>query len=318
MPAQVIVLGSINTDLVVRGPHLPAPGQTVIGHEFYRAAGGKGANQAVAAARAAHHPVRFVGAIGDDLFGDAALQGFRRENLLRDSVRVIADVPSGVALIVVDERGQNLIAVASGANSHLTPSDFDRLDAAELAAARVFLTNLESPLETVAHALRRAHEAGLRTILNPAPADRGIIASGLLRFVDILTPNEHEAAELTRIDLGRGQLAEEAASARLRESGAAAVVLTLGDRGCLLADGAFTRIPARTVTAVDATAAGDAFNGALAVALAEGRSLVEAAAWANAAASISVTRRGAQPSLPYREEIDAACNNSQLHSLEMP
>jgi ribokinase len=309
MPPQVIVLGSINTDLVIRGPRLPGPGETVLGHEFYQAAGGKGANQAVAAARAARQSVRFVAAVGDDAFGHESLRRLRDENLLCDAIRVVAGQASGVALILVDERGQNLISVASGANWHLHPSDFDRLDAAELANARVFLTCLESPLETVTHALQRAKQAGLQTILNPAPANIEIVARGLLRWVDVLTPNEREAALLTGIDLSRGPPAEEAAVERLREMGAAAIVLTLGDRGCLVADGRTTRIPAVTVTSIDATAAGDAFNGALAVGLAEGHSLVEAAEWATVAASISVTHKGAQPSLPRRREIDIACNN---------
>lgn len=318
MQPKVIVLGSINTDLVIRGPRLPGPGETVLGHEFYQAAGGKGANQAVAAARAAREPVRFIAAVGDDSFGDESLRRLRHENLLCDAIRVVVGEPSGVALILVDERGQNLISVASGANWHLRPSDFDRLDAAELAAARMFLTSLESPLETVAHALRKARLAGLRTILNPAPASNEIVSAGLLRWVDVLTPNEHEAALLTGLDLTRGPQVEEAAATRLCELGAATVVLTLGDRGCVVADQVVTRIPGRSVAAVDATAAGDAFNGALAVALSEGGSLVEAAEWANVAASLSVTRRGAQPSLPHRVEIETACNNRQPEPLVLP
>lgn len=308
MSPQVIVLGSINTDLVVRGPTLPQPGETVLGYEFYQVAGGKGANQAVAAARASREPVRFIGAVGDDSFGQQSLRRLRQENLLCDAIQVVAGQASGVALILVDERGQNLISVASGANWHLRPSHFDWLDDSELVTARVFLTCLESPLETVAHALRRAKQAGLKTILNPAPANREIVVSGLLRWVDVLTPNEHEAALLTGVELSRGPQAEEAAASRLRELGPAAVVLTLGSCGCLVVDDRTTRIPGRAVTAVDATAAGDAFNGALAVALAEGRPLAEAAAWANVAASISVTRKGAQPSLPNREEIESVCN----------
>jgi ribokinase len=304
---QVIVLGSINTDLVVCGPRLPAPGETVLGREFFQSAGGKGANQAVAAARAAPGPVRFIAAVGDDVFGQESLRRLRQENLVCDSIRVVAGQPSGVALILVDERGQNLISVAPGANAHLRPEDFDRVPADELAGARVFLACLESPLDTVAHSLRQARRAGLTTILNPAPANRDILTLDLLRSVDVLSPNEQEAAWLTGMDLSSGPVAEAAAAQALQKLGAEAVILTLGDRGCLVCEDTVTRIPARSVAAVDATAAGDAFNGALAVALAEGRSLTDAARWANLAASISVTRRGAQSSLPSRAEIEAAC-----------
>ncbi len=299
VPSSIIVVGSINTDLVIRSPRLPAPGETVLGGEFYQAAGGKGAKKAVAAARAARDPVTFIGAVGDDVLGRESLTRFQRENLACDYIRTVPQQSTGVALILVDGRGQNLISVASGANAHLTPADLDRVPREVFASARVFLTSLETPLETVAHGLSLARQSGLTTILNPAPARW--LPDDVLALVDVLTPNEAEAEAM----VGE-QLAPVECAARLIDRGCRSAIVTLGGDGCLVAGRETAREPGRAVSAVDATAAGDAFNGALAVALAEGRTLVEAARWANVAASISVTRRGAQPSLAQREEIDEA------------
>ena len=300
---MIIVLGSTNTDLVIRGPCLPAPGETVLGGEFYRAHGGKGANQAVAAARASGKPVTFIAAVGDDPFGRDALDHFANENLDIRFLKTVPGQPSGVALILVDDHGENLISVASGANEHLLPADVHAVPDEVFRGADVLLTCLESPLETVAGGLQRAKEAGLRTILNPAPANEAILQHGLLELTDVLTPNEGEAAALAGIETKNS-----AAAARLRELGCKSCAITLGDRGCLVVDeqGVETRIEGHPVHAVDATAAGDAFNGALAVALSEARPLVEAARFANRAAAIAVTRPGAQPSLPTRAEIDEA------------
>jgi ribokinase len=307
--SRILVVGSINTDLVIRGPKLPRPGETVIGGEFYQASGGKGANQAVAAARAARDPVTFIGAVGDDALGRSALGHLRSENLVCDYLKTVPGKPSGVALILVDEQGQNLISVAAGANACLTPADIEAVPDSAFAAARVFLTSLETPLNTVACALERARRAGLLTILNPAPAARDVLNADLLSLVDILTPNAGEAALLTTSQTPADDRYDEAAiveSARaLQRLGCRQVVITLGAEGCLVVDRETARIPGRRVEAVDATAAGDAFNGALAVALSEVRPLAESAQWANAAAAISVTRRGAQPSLATRQEIDA-------------
>jgi len=307
-PSRIIVVGSINTDLVIRGPRLPAPGETVIGGEFYQASGGKGANQAVAAARAAAEPVTFVGAVGDDGLGRAALDALQRENLVCVYLKSVPGVPSGVALILVDHSGQNLISVAGGANACLSPGDIDAVPDAVFSTARVFLTSLETPLPTIHRGLERAREAGLVTILNPAPASLELVESGILSLVDILTPNAGEAALLASGKIGPDdQMADAdviAAARRLQKRGCRHVVVTLGSRGCLVIENDVTRIPGRPVEAADATAAGDAFNGALAVALSEGRSLCDAARWANAAAAISVTRKGAQPSLPSRREIE--------------
>jgi ribokinase len=303
--SAIVVLGSINTDLVIRGPRLPAPGETVLGGEFFRAAGGKGANQAVAAARLAKGPVTFVGAVGDDDFGRVSLENLRRENLDCRHIKTVPGKPSGIALILVDALGENLIGVASGANGDLSPNDVEALPVELFDGARVFLTCLESPLHTVVRALQRAKSAGCRTILNPAPAHAGLVGSGCLDQVDVLTPNESEASSLTGFRVTDLDSAA-AAAIRLCELGCGAAIVTRGAAGCVVVEGSVaTCVEARKVTAVDTTAAGDAFNGAVAVALAEGCSLTDAARWATEVAAISVTRPGAQPSLPTRGELSS-------------
>jgi ribokinase len=301
---SIIVLGSINTDLVIRSPSLPRPGETILGGEFYRAAGGKGANQAVAAARSSREPVTFLAAIGDDSFGRESLDGLQRENLDTRFLKLVPDQPSGVALILVDAGGQNLISVASGANLQLRPADIHAVPADVWQNSSVFVACLESPLETVMAGLRRAKQFGLTTIINPAPADREILFAVGLRLIDVFTPNETEAALLTGHAARTAEEAE-AAARQLQAAGCSRIILTRGEHGCCVLDGnQVEHIPAFKVEAVDAVAAGDVFNGALATALDEGRSLIEAARWANTAAAISVTRRGAQPSIPTREEIE--------------
>ncbi|HEV7224186.1 MAG TPA: ribokinase [Pirellulales bacterium] len=301
--SRVVVLGSVNVDLVVRGPRLPRPGETVLGGEFYQAAGGKGANQAVAAARAAREPVTFLACVGDDDYGRRALANFRAENLDVDHLKIAAGIPTGVALILVDARGENLIGVASGANMALSAADVDALPDDVFQGPGVFLTCLESPLETVQRGLQRAKRAGRLTILNPAPANPAILQSGLAPLVDILTPNEGEAALLAGA-ANTSRCDPAAAGRRLQALGFNRCVITLGAQGCMTVEEETILAPGRAVSSIDATGAGDAFNGALAVALAEGRSLADAARWANAAAAIAVTRLGAQPSLPTRQEID--------------
>jgi ribokinase len=299
---RIIVVGSVNTDLVIRVPRLPRPGETVLGGEFFQAAGGKGANQAVAAARLAYESVAFVAAIGDDSFGRQSLECLQRENLNLDGVKVVGGMASGIAQIVVDDSGENAIAVASGANAALLPTDIDSLPAGLFDGARVFLTCLETPLDTVARGLERAKRAGLITVLNPAPAGALHDRMEILELVDVLTPNELEAAEIGGAEVGGDPLS---IAQRLRQCGARDCVITLGAKGCLVVGDQAEQIPGLEVTPLDTTAAGDAFNGALAVALAEGRSLADAARWANRAAAIVVTRRGAQPSLPTREELES-------------
>ena len=301
--SRVIVVGSINTDLVIRAGRLPRPGETVLGGEFYEAAGGKGANQAVAAARAAREPVALVAAVGDDAYGRRALDQFRRENLDTRWIKTVAGVASGVACIMVGADGENAIAVASGANQSLSPGDIDALPDELLASAAVWLTSLEIPLTTVLRGLQRAREAGLTTVLNPAPAGELRERRELLPYVDVLTPNQGEAALLTEIE-GSSHHDVRASARRLQQLGCGQCVVTLGAAGCLVVGREVTEIAGHKVTAIDATGAGDALSGVLAVGLAEGRSLVDAARWANRAAALAVTRRGAQPSLPRRDELD--------------
>lgn len=312
-PAQILVLGSANVDLVIRGPRLPAPGETVLGGEFYQAPGGKGANQAVAAARLARGPVVFVAALGDDALGQSSRAGFASENLVLDYVSSVPGQSTGVALIMVNEQGENCISVASGANAYLTPADVDRIPESVFRSGRVFLACLESPLMTVERGLTRARRAGLTTILNPAPANAAVMNRGWLQGVDILTPNEAEAGLLTGIAIHDLETAT-AAARRIQSMGCRAVVITLGKRGAIVVEADVTPLEAWPVTAIDTTAAGDAFNGALAVAISEDRPLLDAARWATIVAAISVTRRGAQPSLPTRAEVASALAGDQVQA----
>lgn len=299
--SRVLVVGSSNTDMVVRVPRIPKPGETVLGGDFAMAAGGKGANQAVAAARAGGR-VTFVARIGDDLFGERALEGFRRDGVDVRFVLRTPRVPSGVALIEVDGRGENSIAVASGANALLSAADVEAAGGA-FGDAEIVLLQLESPIEAVEAAVRMAGERGVAVILNPAPARP--LDDALLSLVSVLTPNEHEAELLAGVPVRDERGAREAAR-RLRARGPAMVVVTLGERGVYaLSEGFEGHVPAFEVGPVDTTAAGDVFNGALAVALAEEQPLAEALRFAQAAAAISVTRAGAQPSAPTRAEIEA-------------
>ncbi|HMA54354.1 MAG TPA: ribokinase [Acidobacteriota bacterium] len=298
---RVLVVGSSNTDMVIRVPRIPRPGETILGGTFAMAAGGKGANQAVAAARAGGR-VTFIARVGDDIFGDRALANFESDGL---DGRFIVRTPgsaSGVALINVDERGENSISVASGANALLSVDDVARAEGA-FDAADIVLLQLESPLGTVEAAARKAGKKGVPVVLNPAPACP--LDDGLLRRVAILTPNEHEAGILSGIPVKDERGARDAA-ARLHARGPATVVITCGERGVYASAPEFEGpVPGFKVDPVDTTAAGDVFNGALAVALAEKVPLVAALRFAQAAAAISVTRTGAQPSAPTRAAIDA-------------
>lgn len=298
---RILVVGSVNTDLVVRVPTIPRPGETVIGGTFTSVGGGKGANQAVAAARAGGQ-VGFVGRIGADAMGDAATAALRAEGIDTSCLTRDPSAPSGVALILVDERGENSIAVAPGANDGLRP---EHIDAARslIDHADVLLIQLEIPLETVIHAVALAEAAEVPVILNPAPARP--LPDDLLRRIAILTPNETEAAVLTNEPVTDEEAAAGSAR-RLLARGPTGVVVTLGRRGSLVVTAQIDeRVPAVPLAAVDTVAAGDIFNGCLAVAIAEGRDLPAAIRFATAAAGISVTRHGAQASAPLRAEIEA-------------
>jgi ribokinase len=298
----VLVIGSYNTDLVIRCPRLPTPGETILGGTFAQHHGGKGANQAVAAARlAAAGQVHFVAKIGDDEFGRQALLHLQAEGVNTAYVRVAPGQPSGVALInVATETGENSISVATGANAHLRPADADAALAAA-APGTVVVLQLETPLPTVLHAAGQAAARGLRVILNPAPAQPLPAALGAALYA--LTPNETEAQTLTGVRVTDAASASVAAS-RLHAAGIGRVVLTLGAQGAYWSDGTGAAlVAAPAVWAVDTTGAGDCFNGALAVALAEGHALPDAVAFACRAAALAVTRHGAQASLPTRAEL---------------
>jgi ribokinase len=300
MTARVTVVGSLNMDLVARAPRIPQPGETIIGGDFHTVPGGKGANQAVAAARLGAQ-VSMVGRVGRDAFANPLLDNLAAAGV--DHAFVIPDpeAATGVALIVVDDTGQNSIVVASGANMRLSPADVDGAEAA-IAGADALLLQLESPLETVTRAAEVARAHGVRVILNPAPARS--LPAALLSLVDVLIPNESETALLTGLPVG-DQAEAEAAAAALRGMGVGTVILTLGERGALLAQaGAAELVPAFEVTPVDTTAAGDAFVGGFAVALAEGQTLAEAVRWGNAAGALATTKLGAQPSLPTGQDLE--------------
>jgi len=305
MKPRIVVVGSSNTDMILQLDRIPRAGETVLGGEFTIAAGGKGANQAVAAARAGGE-VTFVARLGRDVLGEQALAGFRRDGIQTECVGRDPKAPSGVALIFVARDGENCIAVAGGANGRLSSADVRRAKRFIRRASSVLL-QLEIPLETVESAAAIAAAAGVRVILNPAPARE--LPDRLLRAVSILTPNETEAELLTGVRVTDDRSAA-AAAARLRDRGVEVVVVTLGARGAWVAGPAGQRrVPGCRVRTVDTTGAGDVFNGALAVALGEGRPLEAAVRFANAAAALSVTRLGAQPSAPMRAKIDGRLAN---------
>lgn len=299
--APIYVIGSINTDLVVRTPTLPRPGQTVMGRDFVVTAGGKGANQAVAAARLGG-AVSLVARLGTDLFGAQALARLEADNIDCAWVTTDPTAPSGVALISVDDAGNNHIVVAPGANDTL---DIPAVDAAltRIPDDAVVLLQLEIPFDTVSHAIARLATPARRVILDPAPAR--LLPEGLLAAVSLITPNETEAEALTGVRVTDEETARKAAI-QLLEMGANNVAITLGATGVVLATASgIERIAAPAVVAVDTTAAGDCFNGALAVAMAHNLSLTGSVRWACRVASMSVTRRGAQDAMPYAQEAPA-------------
>ncbi|MDI3257965.1 MAG: ribokinase [Kyrpidia sp.] len=302
MAPEIVVVGSLNMDMVARTARLPHSGETVLGTDFAQIPGGKGANQAVAAARLGAE-VTMIGAVGDDEYGKTLLNTLKREKIRVEAVEIVP-APTGVAVIYVDEQGRNTIVVIPGANGALTRAGIRRR-AEAIAGARVLVVQLESPLDAVEEALNIAREAGVTTLLNPAPARP--LPGHWWSYLDIVTPNEHELPLLLGEEGGAGVLPLDEVkrlARRLIDLGAGAAVVTLGERGAVWTDGrAGGHRPADPVTPVDTTAAGDAFTGALAVAVAEGASLAEAVSFGCRAAGLSVTRLGAQPSLPYRWEL---------------
>ncbi|MEQ1588691.1 MAG: ribokinase [Cyclobacteriaceae bacterium] len=301
MAIPIYIIGSSNTDMVVKAERLPAPGETILGGTFLMNAGGKGANQAVAAARLGGR-VTLVANVGNDLFGEQSILQFNQENINTNYISVDPIQPSGVALINVNAQGENCIAVAPGANGKLTPKLLTAFFEAIKSPAMV-LVQLEIPIPTVEYIIEQCQQRSIPVILNPAPAH--VLSKEVLRNVFLITPNETEAELLTGIRITDNASAQKAARV-FHEMGIPNVVLTLGERGAYWSSpkgSGLVSVP--VVTAMDTTAAGDCFNGALAVALAEDRILDDAVQFACMAASISVTRMGAQSSMPTRKEVDA-------------
>ncbi len=299
---KILVIGSSNTDMVIKTRKFPAPGETILGGRFFMNPGGKGANQAVAARRLGGI-VSFVGKIGNDIFGKQAMQLLEDEGIRIDFVATDSANPSGVAMITVDAEGENSIVVAPGSNGTLSPIDVDQA-ATELNDADLVLLQLETPLDTVSYIAEKANSLGKKVVLNPAPAPASPLPDALYKNLFIITPNETEAELLTGIratDESSAQLAAEA----LRAKGVNIVIITMGASGAFLLSPTHSgMIPAPVVKAVDTTAAGDTFNGALVVAISEGLELPEAVRFASQAASLSVTKIGAQSSIPYRKEVE--------------
>ena len=296
---RIVVLGSTNTDMVVTGRRIPVPGETVSGGRFMMNPGGKGANQAVAVARLSSKrgACTFIAKVGDDLFGRDTARRMKAEGI---AARLVVDKkePSGTALILVDAKGQNVISVALGANGTLSPGDVAPFRK-DIENAAALLMQLETPEETVAWAAKVAHDAGVAVILNPAPARK--LPKTLYPLIDWITPNETEAEILTGVKVVDAASAAKA-TAILKRRGVGHVVITLGSKGAYCGD-CGKIYPCRKVKAVDCVAAGDTFNGAFVVALAEGKGCAEAIDFAQRASAISVTRPGAQSSVPYRSEL---------------
>ena len=297
---KIVVVGSSNTDMIIKVPHIPKPGETILGGKFSTASGGKGANQTVVAARSGGD-VTLIACLGKDMFGEKALQGFVEDGINVDNIKTDPKEPSGVAEIFVDENGENSIAVASGANLNLSPQDVRKVEGV-IANSDILLMQLEIPVDTVRTAAKIARKNGVKVILNPAPAQK--LEDDLLQNISIITPNEIEAEMLTGIKVNDNASAKQAADILLKK-GIETVIITLGQRGAFYVTSKTSKlISGFQVKAVDATAAGDTFNGALAVALGESMPLKNAISFANAAAALSVTKLGAQPSAPKRDEIE--------------
>ena len=296
---KIIVIGSSNVDMVVRTSHLPAPGETILGGEFFMNQGGKGANQAVAIKRLGGNLI-FMAKLGNDVLGRQSVGYFKKEGIDPRYIALDEDSASGVALISVDDHAENSIVVASGANMLLNEQDVDKM-LEEMCEGDILLMQLEIPLQTVEYAARKAFGKGVKVVLNPAPARS--LPKELFRHLYMVTPNRIEAEMLTGIKIANDADVEKVAE-EICAMGVKNVIITLGSKGCLIREeGVSYRIDAFKVEPVDTTAAGDTFNGALCVGLSEGMDLKQAAVMASKASSIAVTRMGAQSSIPYREEL---------------
>lgn len=296
---KIVVIGSSNTDMVIKADRLPVPGETIIGRQFMMNPGGKGANQAVAVARMGGN-VSFVTRTGNDLFGRQSIDFYRSEGIGTDHVFSDSDHPSGVALISVDARGENCILVAPGANAYLNVKDIEKSKEA-IEKAGILLMQLEIPMETVLHAAEIAALNQVKVILNPAPAQ--MLPNELLKRLHVIIPNKNEAEILSGVRVTDWDSAREAADS-ISEKGVEIVVITLGPLGALIKEGGrYHKVEAESVDAIDTTAAGDTFCGTLCVGLSEGKDIVEAVKLACRASAITVTRMGAQAAIPYRREI---------------
>ena len=296
----IVVIGSSNIDLVAKAPRIPVPGETLTGSEFFMVPGGKGANQAVAGAKLGGEVV-FVAKLGKDLYAKKSLDNFKTVGINTKHVKQLGGVSSGIAIIAIDDNGQNIIIVVPGANGMLTPVDVDKAEK-DIASAAVVVCQLEVPIETVEYAAEIAHKNNVPFILDPAPARE--LSNELLAKVDIIKPNETEAELLTGVKIIDEKSVFKAADILLSK-GVKTVIITMGKKGFLLADGDGKElVPRIDVKAVDSTAAGDAFTGALAYGLAAGKTVRDAAIYANAVAALSVTELGAQSSMPTKQQVD--------------
>lgn len=308
MQAKVVIVGSLNMDLVTRAPRLPRAGETLAGQSFVTVPGGKGANQAVAAARLGAS-VAMIGCVGDDAYGEQLRAALLAEGVDCQAVTPVSGESTGVALIVVDDSSQNAIVIVAGGNGHVTASVVDSFDAL-LCQAEVIICQLEVPLDTVGHVLKRGHELGKTVILNPAPAS-GPLPAKWFAWIDYLIPNESEATALTGLPVDSTASADVAATALL-DAGVSKVIVTLGEQGALFASKSRSEhFPAPKVQPIDTTAAGDTFVGGFAAALADGKSESDAIRFGQVAAALSVTRSGAQPSIPTFAEVQACAAQGQ-------
>lgn len=295
---SILVIGSSNTDMTAKTAELPRPGETVLGGVFTMGAGGKGANQAVAAQRLGGK-VKFICKVGKDMFGDNSIAQYEKEGLDTSGI-LRSNLPSGVALIYVDSHAENCIVVASGANGDLTEEDIEK-SRKDLENCDILLLQLESPIPSVLKAAKIAHQAGKTVVLNPAPACP--LPEELFRNIDLFIPNETELSTFSGIEVKDVESAEKAAAA-MQAKGVGKLIVTMGSKGALICEGGpSVFVPAHKVKAVDTTAAGDTFCGALCVAISEGKTLKEAAEFACAASALTVQKMGAQNSIPYRKDL---------------